>query len=202
MIKEACVESFLEAVKAIEKGATRIELCENLSAGGTTPSYGTIKQSVNNLSVPIFIMIRPRSGNFCYSKAELDIMKDDIIQCKKLGVKGVVFGVLNNNNKIDYLALKSLIKLSKPMEVTFHKAIDEIDSPELEIPNLINLGVSRILSSGKEDTAFKGAILLNKMIEVANNNLIIVVAGKVTHDNINEVSKIIKSSEFHGKKIV
>ncbi|MGL4687818.1 MAG: copper homeostasis protein CutC, partial [Fusobacteriaceae bacterium] len=154
------------------------------------------------LSVPVFIMIRPRSGDFCYCESELDIMKEDIIQCKKLGVKGVVLGVLDKNKKIDYSTLKTLVELSKPMEITFHKAIDEIDSPELEIPKLINLGIHRILSSGKEDTALKGAQLLNKMIDVANNKLIIVVAGKVTAENIKEVSNVIKSSEFHGKKIV
>ncbi len=202
MIKEACVESFLEAKKAVEKGASRIELCENLAVGGTTPSYGTIKQSINNLSVPVFIMIRPRGGDFCYSSPELDIMKEDIIQCKKLGVKGIVLGVLDKNKKIDYTILKSLVELSKPMEITFHKAIDEVISPELEISKLIDLDIQRVLSSGKEDTALKGSKLLNKMIELADNKLTVVVAGKVTNENIDEVSRIIKSSEFHGKKIV
>nr|WP_297432884.1 copper homeostasis protein CutC [uncultured Cetobacterium sp.] len=198
---EACVGSYSEAIAAINKGANRVELCENLFEGGTTPSYGTIKK-VRELAIPAFVMIRPRGGDFCYSQAEIEIMKEDIKICKELGVLGVVFGVLTKDNKIDYSLLKELVELSKPMSITFHKAIDEIESPENEILTLAEIGVDRILTSGKKATAFEGAELLNKFIKIAKDKIKIIVCGGVTSDNFQEINKLIPSTEYHGKKIV
>jgi len=129
MIKEACVESFEKSLEAQNNGANRIELCENLAVGGTTPSYGTVKVCLEKLNIPIFPMIRARGGNFVYSKEEIEIMKEDIKAFKDLGVKGVVFGFLTSDNKIDLELTKELVDLAYPMEVTFHKAIDEIVNP-------------------------------------------------------------------------
>ncbi|WP_366099775.1 copper homeostasis protein CutC [uncultured Cetobacterium sp.] len=201
MTLEACVGSYSEAIAAINKGANRVELCENLFEGGTTPSYGTIKK-VRELAIPAFVMIRPRGGDFCYSQAEIEIMKEDIKICKELGVLGVVFGVLTKDNKIDYSLLKELVELSKPMSITFHKAIDEIESPENEILTLAEIGVDRILTSGKKATAFEGAELLNKFIKIAKDKIKIIVCGGVTSDNFQEINKLIPSTEYHGKKIV
>lgn len=202
MIKEACVESFLEAKIAEERGANRIELCDNLEKGGTTPSYGTIKLSIEKLNIPVFPIIRPRGGDFFYSNEEINIMKEDIKICKSLGAKGVVLGVLKKDKTIDYKTLKEFIEIANPMEVTFHKAIDEICNPIDEIENLISVGVKRILSSGTKSTAILGEKTLNSMIEKAQNRIIIVVAGKITKDNLEDISKRIKSIEYHGKKIV
>lgn len=202
IIKEACVGSFSEAKAMLEAGANRIELCENLSEGGTTPSYGTIKECLKRLSVPILVMIRPRGGNFIYSSEEIEIIKNDILLCKDLGVSGVVLGVLNTQNEIDIPLLKSLINLASPMEVTFHKAIDDVEDPLSSLDILINLGVSKVLSSGKSETAIQGASLLNKMIEKAQDKISIVVAGKVTKDNLEEIISLIPNSEYHGKRIV
>ncbi len=201
LILEACVDSYADAVEAIRKGATRIELCDNLSEGGTTPSYGTIKKS-RSLAAPVFVMIRPRGGNFIYSDDEIEIMKNDISLCKELGVLGVVFGVLNKDNSIDYTTLKELVELAKPMSITFHKAIDYVENPLDDIPKLINLGIDRILTSGKKNTAIEGSELLNNMITLGKNNIKIVVAGKVTKDNIKDIQKLIPNSEYHGKLIV
>lgn len=121
MIKEVCVESFSEALAAEKRGADRIELCDNLYLGGTTPSYGTIKMAMEKLTIPAFPIIRPRGGNFHYSKEEIEIMKDDIKVCKSLGAKGVVLGVLTADNKVDFETLKELVELASPMEVTFIK---------------------------------------------------------------------------------
>lgn len=198
---EACVGSYSEAVSAINRGANRIELCENLYEGGTTPSYGTIKK-IRELAIPAFVMIRPRGGDFCYSQPEIEIMKEDIKVCKELGVLGVVFGVLTKDNKIDYSLLKELVELSKPMSITFHKAIDEIATPESEILKLAEFGVDRILTSGQKATAFEGAELLNRFIEIAQDKIKIVVCGGVTHENFKEVNKIIPNIEYHGKRII
>ena len=202
MVKEACVGSYSEAVSAEKRGADRVELCDNLDVGGTTPSYGTIKTTVEKLKIPVFVMIRPRGGNFCYNKNEIEIMKKDIELCKALGVKGIVLGVLTKNDEIDYPLLKELIDLAAPMEVTFHKAIDDLENPVLEIKKLAEIGVKRILSSGTKAKALDGKEILNKMIAEANDDITVIVAGGVTTDNFEKVSKEIVSTEYHGKKIV
>ena len=202
MIKEACVESFEKSLEAQNNGANRIELCENLAVGGTTPSYGTVKVCLEKLDVPIFPMIRARGGNFIYSKDEIEIMKEDIKIFKELGVKGVVLGCLTSDNKIDLELTKKLVNLAYPMEVTFHKAIDEIQNPLDYIDNLINIGIKRILTSGGKVTALEGKDLINEMIKKSNGRLKIVVAGKVTKENLNELSNLISANEFHGKLIV
>lgn len=202
MLKEVCVGSFTEALSAERKGADRIELCDNLEVGGTTPSYGTIKQAVSKIKIPVFVMIRPRGGNYCYNKNEIEIMKNDIEMCKSLGVKGVVLGVLTKNDEIDYDLLKELVELASPMEVTFHKAIDDLENPVPEVTKLAKTGVKRILSSGTKAKALDGKSILNKMIKKASNKITIIVAGGVTTSNFEEVSKEIVSTEYHGRKIV
>lgn len=202
MIKEACVESLIDAIEAEKRGADRIELCDNLSQGGTTPSYGTIKLALSTLKIPVFPIIRPRGGDFYYTPAEIEVIKEDIKICKSLGAKGVVLGILTADKKIDFKTLAEFIELAKPMEVTFHKAIDELEDPTLVIDELINLGVKRILSSGTKPTALEGKDILNKMIEKAGDRLTIVVAGKVTKEILPEVSSLISAKEYHGKVIV
>ena len=202
MIKEACVESFEKALEAQSNGANRIELCENLAVGGTTPSYGTVKICLEKLNIPIFPMIRARGGNFVYSKDEIKIMKEDIKIFKELGVKGVVLGCLTSDNKIDLELTKELVDLAYPMEVTFHKAIDEILNPLDYIDDLVNIGIKRILTSGGKATALEGKDLINEMIKKSNGRLKIVVAGKVTKRNLNGLSNLISADEFHGKLIV
>ena len=202
MIKEACVESLIDAIEAEKRGADRIELCDNLSQGGTTPSYGTIKVALSTLKIPVFPIIRPRGGDFYYTPAEIEVIKEDIKVCKSLGAKGVVLGLLTKDKKIDFEVLSQLVELAKPMEVTFHKAIDELEDPTLVIDELINIGVKRILSSGTKPTALEGKDMLNKMIEKAGDRLTIVVAGKVTKEILPEVSSLIPAKEYHGKVIV
>lgn len=202
MIREKCIGSFLEALEAQELGAERVELCDNLTEGGTTPSYGTIKMVVEKLNIPAFVIIRPRGGDFYYTPEEIEIMKEDIKICKELGVKGVVIGALNRDNTINYDAIKDMIDLAKPMSITFHKAIDELENPVTEIKKLANLGVNRILTSGTKETALEGENILREMIKEAGEDIIIIVAGKVTKDNLNEISNLIPAKEYHGKKIV
>ena len=202
MIKEACVESFEKSLEAQNNGANRIELCENLAVGGTTPSYGTVKVCLEKLNIPIFPMIRARGGNFVYSKDEIEIMKEDIKLFKELGVKGIVLGCLTSENKIDLELTRELVDLAYPMEVTFHKAIDEITNPLDYIDDLVNIGIKRILTSGGKATALEGKDLINEMIKKSNEKLKVVVAGKVTKENLNELSNLICANEFHGKLIV
>lgn len=202
MIREKCIGSFLEAIEAQELGAERVELCDNLTEGGTTPSYGTIKMVVEKLNIPTFVIIRPRGGDFYYTPEEIEIMKEDIKVCKNLGVKGVVIGALNKDNTINYEAIQDMITLAKPMSVTFHKAIDELKDPVSEVKKLAKIGVNRILTSGTKETALEGKEILKKMIKEAGDEIIIIVAGKVTKENLDEISTLIPTKEYHGKKIV
>lgn len=202
MIREKCIGNFLEAIEAEKLGAERVELCDNLAEGGTTPSYGTIKMVVEKLGIPVFVIIRPRGGDFYYTSEEIEIMKEDIKLCKELGVKGVVIGALNRDNTINYGAIEEMIKLAKPMSITFHKAIDELENPVTEIKKLVKLGVNRILTSGTKETALEGQDILREMVAEAGDDIIIIVAGRVTKENLEEISKLIPTKEYHGKKIV
>jgi len=201
-VKEVCVESYQEAIAAVAAGATRIELCENLSCGGTTPSYGTIKKTMEKLQVPVMVMIRPRGGDFCYTTDEFEIMREDIRMCNLLGATGVVFGLLKSDNRIDIERTAELVELADSMPVTFHKAIDDSHDLLESVAQLKKIGISRILTSGGKPTAIEGAEMLRKMIGIAGDQLKIVVAGKVTADNYEEIKHLIPSDEYHGRRLV
>lgn len=201
-VKEVCVESFEEALRAISAGASRIELCDNLAVGGTTPSFGTIKKCLEKLSVPFTVMIRPRGGNFIYNDDEFEIMQEDILRCKELGVFGVVFGMLNKDGNIDKEKTQQLVQIARPMQVTFHKAIDVSQNMLDSVAVLKEIPVDRILSSGGKDTALEGQEVLNQMIELASPLMTIIVAGKVTAENFEEIKSKIPSGEYHGRRLV
>ena len=201
-VKEVCVESYQEAVVVAAAGATRIELCDNLSVGGTTPSYGTIKQVICKLQVPVMVMIRPRGGDFCYSPEEMEIMRHDILVCHELGVYGVVFGLLNTDHTIDIERTMELVELARPMQVTFHKAIDDSTDILLSIRQLKNIGIDRVLTSGGKPTAFEGCETLLEMIGIVGDKMNIIVAGKVTWENFEEMKMLIPSKEYHGRRLV
>lgn len=202
MIKEACIESFEEAVNAEKRGANRIELCDNLTLGGTTPSIENIRLCSEELNIPVFVMIRPRGGNFVYSEEELETMKAEIRECKKFGADGVVLGILTPENQIDVEHTRQLVELAHPMQVTFHKAFDEAPDYRQALEDVIATGANRILTSGTKETAAEGVEILNHLIKQARGRIIIVAAGRITTENMEELSTIIKTGEFHGRKIV
>jgi len=202
MIKECCVGSYIEAKQAYENGADRIELCDNLLEGGTTPSYGTIKNSVSNISIPINVIIRPRSGNFIYSDEEFEIMLDDIKICKDLMVNGIVYGVLNNENKIDVEKVKLIMAAASPLKQTFHMAFDEIENKKEAIDILVSLKVDRILTKGGENSALENLHSLRNLITYAQDKIIIIPGGGVNKDNLVQVIKETGAKEVHGSKIV
>lgn len=202
MILEACVENISEALLAEKLGATRIELCDNLRVGGTTPSYGTISVAVRRLKIPVMVLIRPRGGSFVYSEPELEIMKKDIIVCRDIGVQGVVFGTLQSDKTVHIELMEELIQLAQPMEITFHKAIDVTLDILNETERIKNLGIHRILTSGGQQTAIDGADTINKMAEICQGKVSIIAAGKITNINLESVSHQIRTNEFHGKHIV
>ena len=202
MIIEACVENISQALRAESLGANRIELCENLRAGGTTPSAGTIATAKKILKIPIMVLIRPRGGNFIYSSYEIEVMKHDIEICKKIGVQGVVIGVLTKEHSIDIDLVNELIKIAQPLDVTFNKAIDNTFNIIEEFKNLLTTNIDRVLTSGGAKTAIDGSNIINEMVKISNGKVKIISAGKIHHPDLPKLQKIINSAEFHGKKIV
>jgi len=156
MLIEICANSYQSAINAEKAGANRIELCSELAIGGITPSYGLLKKVMNDLTIPVHVLIRPSSGDFTFSDAEFEIMKDNIQLCKELGVAGIVSGVLQLDNTIDIERTQVLVALSKPMNFTFHRAFDWVINPLAAIKKLENISIQRILTSGQEASAEKG----------------------------------------------
>lgn len=189
---EICTNSYKSAKNAQEAGAHRIELCQELSVGGITPSYGLLKQVIDTLSIPVFVLIRPRSGNFDYTEEEFDIMKQDIQLCKNLGCAGIVSGVLNKDNTIDIERTKELVELSRPLQFTFHRAFDCVKNPFEALEQLIPLGVERVLTSGFETSAEKGLNHLKQLQEQANGRITILAGSGITFEN----AKLFKEAGF------
>jgi len=183
MLLEICANSYQSAKNAQEAGVHRIELCQELSVGGITPSYGLLKQVIDTLSISVFVLIRPRSGNFNYSEEELDIMKQDIQLCKNLGCDGIVSGVLNEDNTIDIGRTKELIELSKPLQFTFHRAFDCVKNPKESLKQLIDLGVERVLTSGQAASAENGLEVLNQLNIQAKARITILAGGGISAEN-------------------
>ena len=162
MILEICANSYQSAINAEKAGAHRIELCSELAMGGITPSYGLLKKVMQDVSIPVHVLIRPRSGDFTYSDVEFEIMKENILLCKDLGCAGIVSGALNLNNTIDYYKTRLLVHYSKGMSFTFHRAFDWLKNPKDGLLKLSKMGVDRVLTSGQELTAENGLSLLKE----------------------------------------
>lgn len=197
MLLEVCANSFQSAKNAATAGVSRIELCSELSVGGITPSYGLLKEVIEHTSLQVFVLIRPRSGNFTYSKKEFDVIKKDILICKELGCHGIVSGVLNTNNTIDIERTKELVNISKPLPFTFHRAFDCVPNPSKALQQLIDLKIERVLTSGQESSAIKGIDLLKKLHKLSNNNITILAGGGINAENA-VLFKTIGLKEIHA----
>jgi len=195
MIIEVCAESYEYALKAEKAGANRIELCKYLHLDGLTPDYETAKKTIDKLNIPVFILIRPREGDFIYSDEEFELMKRDIIKFKKMGCKGIVSGILNDDNSIDVKRTKDLIELSRPLEFTFHRAFDIVSDPLKEIENLIRMGVDRILTSGQKNKAIEGLYLLEKLNNISKKRIVIMPGSGISNTNFRKFNSF---NEIHG----
>lgn len=203
MIKEACVETYNEALLAEERGANRIELCSRLDLDGLTPSTDLMVKTCAALKIPVMVMIRPRAGSFVYNTQEVNSMMAEIDIARKSGAAGIVLGLLTTGNKIDVVNTRKLVEHAHPLPVTFHKAIDELNDLVEGVKLLRQIkGIRRILTSGGKPTALEGKETIKEMIKNAGDDLVILVAGKVTAENIDEVKQATKATEFHGRRIV
>ena len=183
MILEICCNSVQSAVNAQEAGAHRIELCAELAVGGITPSFGLINEVLKRVNIPVFVLIRPRSGHFTYSDAEFHTMKQDIELCRELGCQGIVSGVLKSNNTIDAEKTQELVEISNPLPFTFHRAFDWTPDPFQALKQLMAAGVDRILTSGQESSAKNGLQILKQLQLQAGEQLTILPGGGINADN-------------------
>ena len=200
-IYEVCVGNYIEAIEAEKRGANRIELCDNLMQDGTTPSYGTIKLAVEKTNIPVMVIIRPRGGNFEYSSDEVEIMKEDIKVCKRLGAHGVVIGALKGKD-IDLEVVQVLLQECEGLSVTFHMAFDEIEDKYKAIDKLAELGIDRILTKGGKANAIEGKDELKAFSEYSNGRISIMPGKSVTKENRDYLLEYTNTKEIHGSKVV
>lgn len=178
MLVEVCANSLQSALNAQKAGADRIELCSELGVGGITPSCGLVKLVKEKVSIPVHVLIRPRSGHFTYSETEFEVMRADIEFCKKIGVDGIVSGILNADSGLDVNRTKTLVKLSKPLHFTFHRAFDWVGNPEKTIGQLEEMGVDTLLTSGQRASAPEG---LEDLMGWQNSTSMSIMAGGGVH---------------------
>lgn len=189
----------LEACGVIEQcGIKRIELCANPSEGGTTPSYGLIKEAREKVSIDLFPIIRPRGGDFLYSDDEYAAMVSDVRMCKQLGCNGVVLGLLKKDGSIDVARTAYLVEAAYPLEVTFHRAFDHCRDPFEALEQLVQIGCARILTSGQKPTALEGVDTLSQLVQAAAERIVVMPGSGVRPENIKELARKTGASEFHA----
>jgi copper homeostasis protein len=199
---EVCANSVESALAAQSGGAHRVELCSSLSEGGITPSYASIEIARKRLSIRLNVLIRPRGGDFLYTDLEFELMKRDIEVCKNLGVDGVVIGILDENGNIDTTRTMDLIRIARPMSVTFHRAFDMANDPFVALSDLIRLGVDRLLTSGQKDKVTDNLPLIKKLVDLSGGSVSIMPGGGISSQNIQNIILSTNVLECHmtGKK--
>lgn len=197
-IIEIATSDFVTTQSAVEGGADRIELCANLAEGGTTPSYGTIKQCRISFDVDIYPIIRPRGGDFLYTDNEFNIMLEDIKKCKQLNCEGIVIGLLNSDGFIDIKRTSRLVDLAYPLGVTFHRAFDRCKDPFEAMEQLIQIGCERILTSGQQPSVADGVELVAELNKAADERIIIMPGSGVRRENIKMLAEKTGCVEFHS----
>ena len=195
---EICANSIRSALAAQQGGADRIELCDNMADGGTTPSYGLISLCKKLLQIPVFPIVRPRGGDFLYLQEEFEVMKQDVIACRALGCDGVAIGMLNEDGSIDTDRCAELIALARPMQVTFHRAFDRCNNLEKGLEDIIRMGCERVLTSGGEVYAADAIPVLKKLVHQANGRISIMPGSGINEENIFRIAKNSGANEFHS----
>lgn len=198
VLLEIAANSFQSCVAAQEGGADRIELFENLPEGGCTPSYGMLSLVKERINIPVYVMIRPRGGDFIYTDDELEIMRRDIEMCKQLRFPGIVFGILDTQGNVDVARCKDLLSASGDMKVTFHRAFDRAKDLHESMRQLISLGFERVLTSGGEANVEKGKDVIKKLQREYGKDIVIMPGCGVTSANARAISDYCYVSEIHA----
>jgi copper homeostasis protein len=197
---EVCVDNAANALIAQEAGAMRVELCSNLLESGVTPSPAQISTAREHLQISLYVLIRPRGGDFLYSNTEFDIIKSDIHYCGKAGCDGVVIGMLCSDGSVDKKRNRILIDIARQygMGVTFHRAFDRCTDLMQSLEDIIKLGCERILTSGGYNTAIRGIFAIRNLVNAANGRISIMAGGGITPENVNALIKKTGITELHG----
>ncbi|HEX3075920.1 MAG TPA: copper homeostasis protein CutC [Lachnospiraceae bacterium] len=201
---EACVDSVESAIAAQDGGAERLELCSNLIIGGTTPGIKLFHEVQRNVSIPIRVLIRPRYGDFLYTKYEYEIVKQEVQMFREAGAEGIVIGCLNEDGTLDMERTTELFEQSKGMKVTVHRAFDMVKDPMAAFEQLKELGVDAVLTSGQRNHCLEGADLIRKLVDSAKNRIHILVGGGVNATIIEQMIERTGAKHFHmsGKEII
>ena len=194
---EICLEDPESVIRAEKGGADRVELCQDLFEGGTTPSLGALITARRHTSIKINTMVRPRGGDFCYSEREFETMLEDVRLFKEHGADGIVFGILNPDGTIDRKRSEMIIKEARPLPVTFHRAFDMTRDLFSSLETLIEMGVDRVLTSGGEPTVMEGIMNLEKLVEAAGDRIIVMPGCGITEKNFDYLRKVVKAKEYH-----
>lgn len=197
ILVEACVDSVASSLAAERGGAQRLELCDALFDGGTTPSAGMIAACKAAVSIPVFVMIRPRGGGFVYSEAERDVMRRDTVVARELGADGVAVGGLRADGTVDLALVRLLTEAARELPVTFHRAFDFTPNLEASLELLADAGVQRILSSGGATTAAEGATVLADLVRQAGSRIVVMAGGGVREENVRNLVSVAGVKEVH-----
>ncbi len=197
MIIEICCYNIASALIAQQAGADRVELCASPGEGGVTPGPGTILLALKLLSVELYVMIRPRGGDFLYSDDEFETMLHDIEFAKKAGADGVVLGVLNHDGTVDIERTKRLAEAAHPLAVTFHRAFDMTPDPFQALEDVISAGAGRILTSGLRPTALAGATVIAELVKKAGDRIRIMAGSGINDNNALEIINLTNVGEIH-----
>ncbi len=197
-ILEVCAYTFQSCLIAERAGAARVELCDNAAEGGTTPSYGVIRQVRDRLSIDLYPIIRPRGGNFFYHADEYAIIKEDIACCKELHCEGISIGVQNARGGIDTEGLKRIVEWAWPLKLTFNRAFDCTPDPFQALEDLIACGCARVLTSGQKSTAAEGSGLLKKLVQAAGDRIVIMPGAGIRSHNLLQLVESCQAREYHS----
>jgi copper homeostasis protein len=190
------------ALIAQKNGADRVEFCDGILVGGITPDSGAAELLVSSFTIDLFVMIRPRGGNFVYTESEYNQMKSDIITFKKIGVNGFVFGILNEDNTINIHQNKELVDLAHPLPCTFHRAFDEVTQPIQALEDVIQCGFITVLTSGQAPNVIDGVNQLARLVEAADKRIIIMPGGGLRAENIEFIQQKTQATFFHSSAII
>jgi copper homeostasis protein len=194
---EACVDSVESAMAAARAGANRLELCANLAEDGTTPSAGAIAECRRRVSIPLYVMIRPRGGDFVYSDMDFEVMHRDIAHARQLGADGVVLGLLERNGRVDAVRTAALVRAARPLDVTFHRAIDAARDLTEALEALVMAGVDRVLTSGRARTARQGAPLIARLVQRAGDRIAVLAGGGIDAGHVRSLVRRTGVKEVH-----
>ncbi|HEX3661432.1 MAG TPA: copper homeostasis protein CutC [Acidobacteriaceae bacterium] len=195
---EICVDSVESAVAAERGGAQRVELCSDLLEGGVTPSHGLIAQVRRHIAIDLFVILRPRGGDFCYSGLELEQMEDDIAHVRDLGVNGITLGVLDEQARVDVEQTRRLVQKAEPLPVTFHRAIDMTADPCAALGFVIESGAQRVLTSGGAAKAIHALPVICQMQSLAGDRIRVMAGGGITAQNVACIAGATGATEFHA----